>query len=239
MNVTQIGTKGTASAVKPATGPSRLAFALKRSALLGISDSSLASQLAREIERTSPAGTATVVPVLAHLRERLTEPLSGLAPRAILLDDAILDGAPLVETLRQLTEAAPVILLASFERRADIARLVAEGDVEFVARTGDFVPLAASLVERRLRWAERSETALGPPWAGLPADSAEIFRHEINNPLTGILGNAELLLSHRDRLPAADTQRLETVVDLAVRLRETIRRLSNAWETQPSSLKSA
>jgi len=116
---------------------------------------------------------------------------------------------------------------------------VAEGDVEFVAKSGDFVPLAASLVERRLRWSERSDTALGPPWAGLPADTAEIFRHEINNPLTGILGNAELLLAHRDRLPAAETQRLETVVDLAVRLRETIRRLSNAWESQPTSLKSA
>jgi signal transduction histidine kinase len=116
---------------------------------------------------------------------------------------------------------------------------VAEGDVEFVAKSGDFVALAASLVERRLRWSERSDTALGPPWAGIPADTAEIFRHEINNPLTGILGNAEMLLAHRDRLPAAETQRLQTVVDLAVRLRETIRRLSNAWESQASSLKSA
>jgi hypothetical protein len=33
-------------------------------------------------------------------------------------------------------------------------------------------------------------------------------------------------------LPAADTQRLQTVVDLAVRLRETIRRLSDAWDSQ-------
>jgi signal transduction histidine kinase len=206
-----------------------------RSAIIGTADAPLAQLLAREVERFMPPGAVTVVSHLAQMRERLSE--SG--PRAILLDEAILGGAPLVESLRQLTETAPVILLAGFERRADIARLVAEGDVEFVARAGDFVPIAASLVERRLRWAERSESALGPPWAGLPADSAEIFRHEINNPLTGILGNAELLLSHRDRLPAADTQRLETVVDLAVRLRETIRRLSNAWETQPPSLKSA
>jgi signal transduction histidine kinase len=138
-----------------------------------------------------------------------------------------------------LTEIAPVILLAAAERQAEVSRLVAEGDVEFVAKSGDFVALAASLVERRLRWSERSDTALGPPWAGIPADTAEIFRHEINNPLTGILGNAEMLLAHRDRLPAAETQRLQTVVDLAVRLRETIRRLSNAWESQASSLKSA
>jgi len=87
-------------------------------------------------------------------------------------------------------------------------------------------------VERRLRWAQRSGMDGGSPWAEMPEDVAEIFRHEINNPLTGILGNAELLLSHGVRLPAADTQRLQTVVDLAVRLRETIRRLSDAWDSQ-------
>ena len=78
---------------------------------------------------------------------------------------------------------------------------MAEGHVEFVARTGDFVPLAASLIERRLRWIEASEMSLGPPWAEFPADLGEIFRHEINNPLTGILGNAELLLGHPDIFP--------------------------------------
>ncbi len=41
------------------------------------------------------------------------------------------------------------------------------------------------------------------------------------------------------RLSAVDTQRLQTVVDLAVRLRETIRRLSNAWENPSSSAESA
>ena len=84
-----------------------------------------------------------------------------------------------------------------------------------------------------------SDSVLGPPWAELPGDIGAIFRHEINNPLTGILGNAELLLAHRDRLTAVDTQRLQTVVDLAVRLRETIRRLSNAWENRRNNLKSA
>ena len=206
-----------------------------RTALLGVADVALGERLAREVERFANQAAVTVVSHLSQLRERLRES----APRAILLGEAILQGAPLIELLRQLTETAPVILLGAFEHRADISRLVAEGDLEFVARTGDFVPLAASLIERRLRWAGRSESALGPPWAGLPAEGAEILRHEINNPLTGILGNAELVLAHRDRLSAADTQRLQTVVDLAVRLRETTRRLSNAWETQPPSLKSA
>jgi nitrogen-specific signal transduction histidine kinase len=216
------------------TGTSRVVIALERSSLLGVADATLGERLARELELYANQGVVTVVSELAQLRERLRDN----PPRAILLDEALLRGAPLVELLRQLTETAPVILLGGVQKRADISRLIAEGDLEFVARTGDFIPLAASLIERRLRWAGRSETTLGPPWAGLPAGGAEILRHEINNPLTGILGNAELVLAHRDRLPAADAQRLQTVVDLAVRLRETTRRLSNAWETQPPSLKS-
>jgi signal transduction histidine kinase len=58
----------------------------------------------------------------------------------------------------------------------------------------------------------------------------ELLRHEVNNPLTGILGNVELLLARRDGLPPAAVERLETIAELAVRLRETIRRLSHTWE---------
>jgi len=116
---------------------------------------------------------------------------------------------------------------------------VADGEVEFVARTGNFFPLAAGLVERRLRWAAASRLVLAPPRTELYGDIATVFRHEINNPLTGILGNAELLLTHKDRLSAIETQRLQTIVDLAVRLRETIRRISNAWENHLHAVKSA
>ena len=117
------------------------------------------------------------------------------------------------------------------------ASIVATEEIDFVARTGDFAPLAIGLVERQLRSARRSPRH--PEWPVFDGGLAEIFRHEINNPLTGILGNAEMVLAHRERLPVADVQRLQTVVDLAVRLRETTRRLSSTWESQMSSLKSA
>jgi len=204
-------------------------------ALVCVADPMIAQRLAREIERFSKPRLAGVVSSLAHLREVVGR----MRPAVILLDDELLKSHPLAETVRQLTATAGVILLAPPEREADAANLVAAGGVDFVARTGDFVPLAAALVQRRLRWSEMSESLLDLPWNQFPADLGSIFRHEINNPLTGILGNAELLLAHRERLTAADTQRLQTVVDLAVRLRETIRRLSNAWESQSHSLKSA
>jgi signal transduction histidine kinase len=207
----------------------------ERGALLGIADASLAQRLAREVEHLAVAAPVTIASSLALVREAARR----MPPEVILLDYELLKGQPFAEVLRKLAAVAGVILLAPLERQEDVARFVAGGDVEFVARAGEFVPLAAALIARRLRWAELSASLLGPPWAGTPGDLGAIFRHEINNPLTGILGNAELLLAHRERLTAVDTQRLQTVVDLAVRLRETIRRLSNAWEHRGNTLKSA
>ncbi|HXX18609.1 MAG TPA: histidine kinase dimerization/phospho-acceptor domain-containing protein [Candidatus Acidoferrum sp.] len=203
--------------------------------LLGIADEVLAERLSREIEHTARPTRPVVVTDLFHLCD-LT---SRTGPAAIVLDSELVGREPLDGLLRQLTASAPVILIAPLERQFEVGRRIASGDVEFVARTGDFVPLAACLVERRLRWAEMSASMLALPWGEADADLGTIFRHEINNPLTGILGNAELVLAHRDHLSAVDTQRLQTVVDLAVRLRETVRRLSNAWEHQQTSAKSA
>jgi len=203
----------------------------ERSVLLGTADPALAQQLTREVLCHARTRPITVALSLRQLRELST----GSSPAAMLLDEELIEENPLAESLRHFTEIAPVVLLASVERHAEVTRLVAEGQLEFVARVGDFVPLAASLIERRLRWMEASESVLGPPWAEFPADIGEIFRHEINNPLTGILGNAELLLARHDNLSIVQTQRLQTVVDLAVRLRETVRRLSNACDRQPVS----
>jgi len=65
---------------------------------------------------------------------------------------------------------------------------------------------------------------------------SHVLRHELNNPLTGILGNAELLLVEVKRknleLPTSAVRRLEIIVALAVRMRETVRRLSDEWSAR-------
>jgi len=202
---------------------------------MGLADAALAQRLGLEVGRIENRGHVIVARSFSELRELS----SRFPPEIILLDSELLTDAPLVESVRQFTTFAPVILVAAPEFQAEVARLVAGGSVEFVARVGDFVPIASALIERRLCWAELSETALAASSSGYSEDLGQIFRHEINNPLTGILGNAELLLAHRDRFPAVELQRLQTVVDLAVRLRETVRRVSSAWENSPHSFKIA
>ena len=131
------------------TGATRMVRAIERSALFGVADATLSERLRRESGRYAALACIGVAAEFGELRRRV----ASSSPRVILLDEEILEGAPLVGTLRHLTEAAPVILLAATARQAEVARLVAEGDVDFVARNGDFACLAASLVERRLRWA--------------------------------------------------------------------------------------
>lgn len=201
----------------------------------GIVRRELAERLVFELEQSLPPHHLFRVSDLSSLRQRVAH----FYPRVLLLDHEIFDGRSLAQELPDLCEIAPIVLLAPPERQSEIAAHVVEGTVEFVARAGDFPALVAALVHRRLRWADISGSAPQPPWSEPFGDLAEILRHEINNPLTGILGNAEMLLTHRDRLPPADTQRLQTVVELAVRLRETVRRLSTVWDSQGRAVRSA
>jgi signal transduction histidine kinase len=50
------------------------------------------------------------------------------------------------------------------------------------------------------------------------------IRHEINNPLTGVIGQAQLLLREPD-LPATARRRAETIEQLAGRIRDTVAEL--------------
>ena len=147
------------------------------------------------------------------------------------LEDQSKEG--LQATVTELVEIAPVIMVAAPVRQPELKLQISAGAADFVARSGNFVPVAVGLVERRIRLA--TEGVLGRSDGAdddKRADFGEILRHEVNNPLTGILGNAEMLLTRRDRLPASAIERLETIANLAVRLRETVRRLSSVAESR-------
>ncbi len=168
--------------------------------------------------------------------------LVGLSPQAILVDESAMlatspryldleiEGNSLESSVAALTEHAPVVLISAAHHHEPLSFLIGSGAVDLVARIGDFVPIAVGLVARRLRLGER--LGAGDCAEGEPADFGEMLRHEVNNPLTGILGNAELLLSRRDHLSPKTIARIETIAELAMRLRETVRRLSDTWALQ-------
>lgn len=164
---------------------------------------------------------------VTHMPERQQLPAR---VSAFLLDESAVSTQSkraLKTAVQRCVNIAPVIIVATAARQSELAGLLTAGLADFVARTGDFVPLAVGLVQRRIRstGAARRYSVDGQDgWS----DFGEMLRHEVNNPLTGILGNAEMVLAKRDQLPSSVIERLETIAHLAVRLRETVRRLSSA-----------
>jgi signal transduction histidine kinase len=55
------------------------------------------------------------------------------------------------------------------------------------------------------------------------------IRHEINNPLTGVLGQAQLLL--REELSESARKRAATIEELAIRLRDVVAQLRGVQKT--------
>lgn len=199
----------------------------ERSVQVICADPVLARQYLAELEQSCDSRPLPLARSASDARRSLRD----AEPPVILLDESAVEagGAGALESaVAMLTEAAPIVVVAAAERQAELAFLITSGAADFVARAGHFVPVAAGLVERRLRLAERVAN-LPSDGQEDPQDFGEILRHEVNNPLTGILGNAELLLARREGLPPAAAARVETIAELAVRLRETVRRLSNAW----------
>lgn len=65
------------------------------------------------------------------------------------------------------------------------------------------------------------------------ADLVAHVRHEINNPLTGVIGQAQLLL--REELSSVARRRVETIEQLAGRIRDTVAQLRDVQRPPKSS----
>jgi signal transduction histidine kinase len=174
------------------------------------------------------------------------------APAVILLEESALASGTVARQVKRptlwaaatsLAQCAPVVVVGSAEHQTELAELLAAGESDYVVSSESCLAAAIGLVERRLRQRllrMTRETALQNEQEGEmdgeTRDFGEVLRHELNNPLTGILGNAALLLVELRRrnieLPRQAELRLETIATLAVRMRETVRRLSEEWQAQ-------
>jgi len=205
-------------------------------------DSALCAAARREFEASVVGLRVASVTSVAAARRILEDD----APAVILLEEAAIapeaDGprgiVPRLDAVvTSLAVYAPVVVIGTAERRVELSALIDAGAADYVTRDGGCLPSALGLIRNRLHKGEIMENSARERFAEVEEDFGEVLRHELNNPLTGILGNAELLLAevHRKndgKLPRGGEQRLETIAALAVRLRETVRRLSQEWEAR-------
>ena len=212
--------------------------------LLVSDDAELCAAARREFEAKEEGLRIAAVRTVEAARQIVED----AAPVVILLEQTSItpDGKGPVGKMPRLDSVvsalavhAPVVVIGALDQQSELALLVEAGAADFVARTGGCVPIALEKVERRLRHAKQAvneaEQCVSAKTILSGEAFGEVLRHELNNPLTGILGNAELLLAevrrkNDGRLPPGGQQRLETIATLAVRLRETVRRLSQECE---------
>jgi len=203
--------------------------------LLVSNDAGFCAAMRREFDSSALRVRAAAVSSVAAARRVLEED----SPEVILLEeDAVAGDCVDTKEAEQSLEAvvaplavyAPVVVIGPAEKRGELAGLIEAGAADFVERKTNAFAEARGLIQQRLRQAPQ-EIESGEE------DFGEVLRHELNNPLTGILGNAELLLTELRRkkdgkIPSGGEHRLETIATLAVRLRETVRRLSEEWEAR-------
>jgi len=217
-------------------------------------DTALCSAVRSALERSEPLCHVAAVSNFAAARRSVAE----ISPAVIVLQESSLNpspgngnshSSPLDDVVAALAGFAPVVVLGQQQVPPSLSALIAAGAADFV-HGGESVP--AACVEKRLASARRlipkAVPALSAPSATDESYTLESFgellRHELNNPLTGILGNAELLLVEARRQKATQLsehafKRLETIAALAVRMRETVRRLSQACEARSERAHSA
>jgi signal transduction histidine kinase len=192
-----------------------------------------------------------LAPDLPHARQRVQQlQESGVAAGSMVIVFDSSDPGPLtwLATATALCAIAPVVALLRRGQGLEwlqtwatngsiddgdacaLKQYFIAGRLELVWREGPEPSLLRAMIERHTCGTTGRNTKTGTvsrPVSEIAEDFGEAFRHELNNPLTGILGNAELLLGRRDQLAPAMVSRLETITELAIRLRETVRRLSH------------
>ena len=227
---------------------------LASTVLLISPDAGLCSAVRSALRQSAPACHIAAVADFAAARSTVAE----LSPDVIVLqessvrspDESHASLAPLSDVVATLAGFAPVVVLGDQETPASLASLIAAGAADFVELGEACLPAAAACVEKRLHSARRFSPNQAGNVAALTTSEllqdenfGELLRHELNNPLTGILGNAELLLaalrrSKDGQISPGELKRLEVIAALAVRMRETVRRLSQACDSREDRVRS-
>src|SRR5258705_5721558 len=80
-------------------------------------------------------------------------------PSVVFLDESAVEASrnrePLESAVALLSETAPVVVAAAPEKQASLAFLITSGAVDFVAHTDHFLTIAAGMLDRRARMADR------------------------------------------------------------------------------------
>jgi DNA-binding response OmpR family regulator len=156
------------------------------------------------------------------------------APLAVLdINMPGLDGLTLCRLIREHQEGRDtfVIVVTARDAREDLTAVLAAGADDYVTKPSSPENLRARLeiaqqriVQNSARRMAEAELARARWLAGI-GETTIALEHEINNPLSALLGNAELLLME-DGLTEEQTQQVKVIREQATRIADVVRRLA-------------
>jgi len=156
------------------------------------------------------------------------------APLALLdINMPRLDGLAVCRLIREhdIGRDTFVIIVTARDAREDLSAVLAAGADDYVTKPSSPENLRARLeiaqqriVQNTARRAAESELARARWLAGI-GETTIALEHEINNPLSALLGNAELLLMENG-LTEEQTQQVQVIREQAARIADVVRRLA-------------
>lgn len=150
-----------------------------------------------------------------------------------------LDGIGVCRRIRQHAKGREtfVLVVTGRDGREDLAEMLDAGADDFVAKPASPENLRARLAiaERRIRQDEArraAETELAKArWLAGIGETTIALEHEINNPLSALLGHAELLLMDDD-ITTGQREQLGIIQEQAARIADVVRRLAKLKNPQ-------
>jgi DNA-binding response OmpR family regulator len=150
-----------------------------------------------------------------------------------------LDGLGVCERIRRHPRGQDtfVLVVTARDGREDLQQVLQAGADDYVTKPSSPENLRARLeiAERRIvqnqaRRAAEAELARARWLAGI-GETTIALEHEINNPLSALLGHAELLLMEHG-LSAAQREQLTIIQEQAARIADVVRRLAKLKNPQ-------
>jgi DNA-binding response OmpR family regulator len=182
--------------------------------------------------------------VLTHLGHESREAVDGgqawekyqaePAPLVILdVNMPVLDGLEVCRRIRAHPSGREtfVLVVTARDGRDDLAEVLDAGGDDYVSKPSSPENLSARLAiaARRIAQEEARRTAetelARARWLAGIGETTIALEHEINNPLSALLGHAELLLMDQG-ITADQREQLQIVREQAARIAEVVRRLA-------------
>jgi DNA-binding response OmpR family regulator len=131
-----------------------------------------------------------------------------------------------------------VLVLTARDGRDDLAAVLEAGADDYVTKPSSPENLRARLeiahqriIQNEARRAAEAELARSRWLAGI-GETTIALEHEINNPLSALLGHAELMLMDGDHLSEGQREQLCIIQEQAARIADVVRRLGRLKNPQ-------